>query len=158
VTLTGGPDVGVVTFAPLPAVGLEALDSIDQRRAARCWRFVGEGDGDLASLEELLATDGFRRWDVLGADGATLASWWGGGDCGLLFRGGSAELIGEAIQHGFVCRDHALWRSIGATDTAPGGISWEPPDELIAGGDRLWIAPPDPEALWAALYGEAADE
>lgn len=154
VSLTGGPDVGEVTFTPLPPVDADQLDEVDQRRAALCWRFVGEGDGDIATLEELLSADGFRRWDVRDANDVTLATWWGGGDCGLLFRGGSAELIGEAIQHGFVCRDHALWRSIGAAASAPGAISWAPPDELIAGGDRLWRDPPDPEPLRAALFGD----
>lgn len=142
------------SFVRLPGLGARAgLAPVDQRRAALFWRFEGGEQGDLDGFDAWLEAGELTRHEVRGPDGQVQAVWWGLDDHGLLFGAGSAQLIGEAIQHGFVCRDVPLWRGIAAADGQPGLISWELGPSVGASGDQLWIKPPDPELLWQALFG-----
>lgn len=145
------------SFVALPELRERGgLDQVDQRRAALFWRFEGGAARDLDSFDAWLGAGELNRYEVRDAEGHAHAVWWGLDDHGLLFRAGSAELIGEAIQHGFVCRDLPLWRGIAAAAGQPGLVSWAVGEDVGAAGDRVWINPPEAEPVWQELFGTGA--
>lgn len=133
-----------LSFRPLPRTSFGALAPLDQRRAAMLYRFQGGPDGDHRDIDALLGHEDTARYTICDEQHSAVAEWWQGHDSGLLFAPGSATPIGEAIQHGFVCRDVSLWREIAATELSPDTISWEIDDEVGSEGATLWFDPPDP--------------
>ncbi len=141
-------------FVLLPPAQWPGLDPLDQKRAAMFWAFNGGENGD-TTVDALLASNDFGRYEVRDEQGAVVAAWWQLYDAGLLFAPGSAQPLGEAIQHGFVCRDVGLWRELARTDSAPGPISWDveedADDESAEEAPVLWQNAPAPDDALVAL-------
>jgi hypothetical protein len=147
-------------FVLLPPAQWPHLDPLDQKRAAMFWAFNGGENGD-TTVDALLTSNDFGRYEVRDEQGAVVAAWWQLYDAGLLFAPGSAQPLGEAIQHGFVCRDVELWRELARTDSAPGPISWGVEEEDADGesaeeGPILWQNAPAPDDALRALLAARA--
>ncbi|MCA9610504.1 MAG: hypothetical protein KC619_33140 [Myxococcales bacterium] len=99
-------------FGPLTRMEeLPSLDELEQRRLTALRRFAGdEAPSDDAFLAEAM----IDRVPIVekGAVVAVLYTLYG--DAALLFRADDVEIVGHALQHGFICRDWRLWEGIDA--------------------------------------------
>ncbi|MQS16628.1 hypothetical protein F7Q99_31690 [Streptomyces kaniharaensis] len=126
------------------AVDLPPIDQLAGHRRAQAIYYAATYNLDEYPTFEALAEEGLvlQCFEVRDQDGHVLAEWWQfyRGDSGVLFRAGTLDPIGEALQHGFVCRDHELWAALAEVDDAPGFIDWSitPEDDRGSDWDRLW--------------------
>ncbi|MFF2143645.1 hypothetical protein [Kitasatospora sp. NPDC058190] len=130
------------------AVDLPPVDRLAGHRRTQAIYYSASYNLDEYPTFEALAEEGlvlecFEVCDEDGDEGGHVrAEWWQfhRGDSGVLFRAGTLDPIGEALQHGFVCRDHELWAALAQADDAPGFINWSmtPEDDRFPGWDRLW--------------------
>lgn len=102
---------------------IKGLARLQRRRAWVLWQVSGGAD-EYATVDAWLTEMKVRRYTIRDDKGARVASWWQCWDGGLLFRPGGVRIIGQAIQHGFVCADRALWEAIAAAERSPGFIDW----------------------------------
>jgi len=82
------------------------MSALEKKRWAIIRRYCGdELDLESAALDHV---------PLLRGDDVVAELYGFAGDAALLFAPGSTTILGHAIQHGFLCRDRALWEAMAA--------------------------------------------